>query len=271
MKLTHHIDKESFLIYELSTCPESYWTNAGRKDYFELIWYVYKDDVTPAENLHKQPYVCLIPLYRAVPFSADDKNGYLIAFRRTYLEEDDKEYALDVFKLFNDEGQFSTLILDAEVTHRLGYLKHLIEDEYHNPYGTFLALKPLLKVYLLNLIRMQQKAFSNQDVNQKRVYQFIMLLNEHYLTERKASFYSAKLDISEKRLNQILLEKMETTATQQLHKRLILEAKRMLTINELTIKEIAYKLNFADSGYFSRFFKKQTGTTPENFKQLSAK
>lgn len=271
MKLTHHIDKESILIYELGTCPENYWTSAAREEYFELIWFCYKDDFIPADTVSKQPYVCLIPIYRAVPFSTADKDGYLLAFKRTYLEEDDKEYALDVFKLFNNEGQYATLVLDAEVTHRLGYLKHLLEDEYHNPFGTYLVLKPLLKVYLLNLIRMQQKAFLNQDVNQKRVYQFIMLLNEHYLRERKVSFYASRLDITEKRLNQILMEKMHKTATQQLHKRLILEAKRMLTVSELTIKEITYELNFADRGYFTRFFKKQTGQTPEEFKKLSAK
>lgn len=271
MKLTHHIDRESFLIYELSTCPNSYWTSTSREEYFELIWFTYKAELSPASALPKQPYISLIPIYRAAPFTSTDKNGYLIAFKRIYLEEDDKEFALDVFKLFNDGGQDSTLILDAEVTHRLAYLKNLIEDEYHNTFGTFLVLKPLLKVYLLNLVRMQQKAFLNQDVNQKRVYKFIMLLNEHYLTERKVAFYANSLDISEKRLNQILMDKMHKTATQQLHNRLILEAKRLLTVSELTIKEITYELNFADRGYFSRFFKKQTGQTPEEFKLLTAK
>jgi AraC-like DNA-binding protein len=44
--------------------------------------------------------------------------------------------------------------------------------------------------------------------------------------------------------------------------RLILEAKRELSFGALTIKEIAFKLGFNDTSYFSRFFKKHTGQIP---------
>ncbi|WP_342333373.1 helix-turn-helix domain-containing protein [Pedobacter sp. FW305-3-2-15-E-R2A2] len=37
-----------------------------------------------------------------------------------------------------------------------------------------------------------------------------------------------------------------------------------------TIKETAYQLNFEDPGYFSGFFKKKTGLSPEKFKASAA-
>ncbi|WP_404478878.1 helix-turn-helix domain-containing protein [Sphingobacterium sp. ML3W] len=40
-----------------------------------------------------------------------------------------------------------------------------------------------------------------------------------------------------------------------------LEIKALLRSTDLSIKEIAYRLNFEDSSYLTRYFKKQTGMT----------
>jgi AraC-like DNA-binding protein len=41
----------------------------------------------------------------------------------------------------------------------------------------------------------------------------------------------------------------------------------MLTNQQLTITEIAFKLNFSDNSYFTKFFKKTAGETPEEFRK----
>lgn len=266
MKFTHQIDPLKFACFELSRCPDSYLKSKSRENFFEIIWFRQSNEVQPGQAEY---FAYLIPPYRSTPVSIEGKEGYLIAFKREYLEEDDKEYALDVFNLFNMQGQYTHLALPSEAAEAFHHLQCLIEKEYFNPLGTYLVLKALLKVLLLNLIRINQQAFLNQDVNQKRVYHFVMLMDEYYRSERKADFYAAKLGISEKRLNQILKEKMNKTLTQLLHERLIVEARRLLISSEQTIKEIAFELHFEDPAYFSRFFKKQTGQSPEEFKQLS--
>ncbi|WP_284463884.1 helix-turn-helix domain-containing protein [Chryseobacterium sp.] len=265
MKFIHQIDSSKFIFFELDSYSENYLQNPQRADFFEIIWF--QND---SENNEEEQYISLIPLYRLEKPDLKDKSGCVIAFKREYLEEDDKEYALDVFNLFNMHGQYSSFRLDNDVIETLHYLKVLIEKEYNNSMGTYLVLKSLLKVFLLNLIRINQNYFLNQDVNQKRVYQFIMLMDKYYKTERKADFYSSKMGISEKRINQILKEKMSKTLTQLLHERVVLEAGRMLISSELTIKEIAFDLNFDDPAYFSRFYKKQTGESPEDFKRNNA-
>jgi AraC-like DNA-binding protein len=35
----------------------------------------------------------------------------------------------------------------------------------------------------------------------------------------------------------------------------------------MTVSEIAYDLNIQDNSYFNRFFKKQVGVTPEEFRK----
>lgn len=99
------------------------------------------------------------------------------------------------------------------------------------------------------------------------MYAFLMLLESNFKEMRHIDFYSDELGISAKRLNQILKEKLDKTVMQIIHDRIILEAKRQIIHSENTIKEIAYQLSFTDRPYFSRFFKKQTGQTPEEFQR----
>ncbi|REC60733.1 AraC family transcriptional regulator [Chryseobacterium pennae] len=264
MKFIHQIDPSKFAFFELQRCQNPYMENSRRADFFEMIWFKNDPETSDGDSMY------LIPLYRSEKISFENKEGYVIAFKREYLEEGDKEFALDVFNLFNMYGQYTHLRLDNDVVEILQYLRILIEKEYQNSMGSYLVLKSLLKVFLLNLIRASQHYFLNQDIHQKRVYQFIMLMDDYYKTERKAEFYASKMGISEKRINQILKEKMNKTLTQLLHERVIVEAERMLISGELTIKEIAFDLNFEDPAYFSRFYKKQTGQTPEEFKKHNA-
>lgn len=261
IKFTHPISSKKFLIFSIQDCPDSYLNSIERDEFFEIIWYQ-EEALDQSEH-----FLYLIPPFRSAAVSLAGKKGYIIAFKREYLEEDDKEYALDVFNLFNLQGQTSLLSVNKETNQNLKYLHILMDYECKNELGSFLVVKSLLKVFLLHLIRVNQHAFMNQDVNQKRVYEFCILLDLNYDKERKASFYADKLGITEKRLNQILKEKMNRTITQLVHARLILEAKRKLTASEATIKEIAFELKFEGHSYFSRFFKKQTGTTPEDFKK----
>lgn len=47
----------------------------------------------------------------------------------------------------------------------------------------------------------------------------------------------------------------------------ILEAKRMLSNQQTTVKQIAYALGFEEAGYFTKYFKKETGMRPKEFQQ----
>ena len=89
MKITHVIDRRKFVCFELDRCPDGYMDSIEREDFFEIIWF----------RQGAQHFACLISPYRRPILSLEDKEGYLIAFKREYLEEEEKEYALDVFTL----------------------------------------------------------------------------------------------------------------------------------------------------------------------------
>jgi AraC-like DNA-binding protein len=47
----------------------------------------------------------------------------------------------------------------------------------------------------------------------------------------------------------------------------LLEAKRLLKVSEMSVKDIVYDLGFYDHASFSKIFKAQTGMTPSQFKE----
>lgn len=192
-------------------------------------------------------------------------NGVLLNFERELIDEDDVEYALDVFSLFNKYPQFE--LTERLKVEQIKKVFQLLKDEFYSSEMSYIMLKTLLKVLLLHLIRYQNQSFLEQDLNQKRVFQFLELMETHFLEHTNADFYADEIGISMKRLNQILKEKLNLTAKQIIQQRQITEAKRSLVRSEITTKELAFKLGFDSISSFSRFFKKHIGVSPSVFRQ----
>ncbi|WP_186757768.1 helix-turn-helix domain-containing protein [Echinicola salinicaeni] len=258
-------------IRSLDNCPPSYLDDPGRKEFFEIVWL--KDENALHVPQHdfqtlRGDWIYLIPPYRVHQLNKAGKKGLLISFKRELLDGDLKEFLLDVFRIFNIQGEFSCLQVNDESSRGLNAIFDLMNIEYQKETLNLIMIKALLKVFLLQLIQLKEHHFTLQDINEKRIYEFMLLLENNYLEERTAEFYADQVGISAKRLNQILKEKLSKTGVQLIHDRLILEAKRQIIHSENTIKEIAFNLGFKDRSYFSRFFKQHTGLSPQEF-QLS--
>jgi AraC family transcriptional activator of pobA len=254
-------------IRNLDNCPPSYLDDPGRKEFFEIVWLKNENALHTLKGgeVMRGDWIYLIPPYRVHQLNKAGKKGVLLSFKRDFLDEDVKEFLLDVFKIFNIQGEFSCLRLDLETAEQLAKVYEIMEEEYKRENSSTTILKALLKVFLLQLVRIKEQDFTVQDINQKRVYEFMVLLEMNYQQVRNTDFYAGKLGISSKRLNQILKEKLDKTGMQLIHDRIVLEAKRQIIHSESTIKEIAYDLGFKDRPYFSRFFKQHTGQSPEQF------
>ena len=255
-------------IRNLADCPPSYLDDPGRREFFEIVWLKNEEALhTPQHDFQtlKGHWIYLIPPYRVHQLNKAGKQGVLISFKQELLEDDLKEFLLDVFRIFNLQGEFSCLQVSEAHAESLSAVYQLMYAEYDQDSVNLIMLKALLKVLLLKLIELKEQYFTLQDLNEKRVYEFMMLLEKNYLEERAASFYAGKMGLSAKRLNQILKEKLDKTVVQLTHDRLILEAKRQMIHSEHTIKEIGYNLQFKDRSYFSRFFKTHTGQTAQEF------
>jgi AraC family transcriptional activator of pobA len=92
------------------------------------------------------------------------------------------------------------------------------------------------------------------------------LVEEHFHEQRQLAFYADKLAMTVDRLNDHVRRATGVTAGHLIRQRVLTEAKRQLVFTNMPIHEIAYELAFSDPSHFARFFRKQTGTTPHEFR-----
>jgi AraC-like DNA-binding protein len=203
-------------------------------------------------------------------FSSSLKNntkGLVLYFERDFIEEDDEEYALDILNLFKLTPN-STLQISKEDSATIETILSLIKEEYKHKENAYLLIKTLLKVLMLKLIRLQNSGYLKQDLNQKRVFLFLKLMESNYIEKTSGDYYAQQMGISEKRLNQILKEKLNLTAKQVIQQRQITEIKRMLKQSSITLKEMAFYFGFESLSSFSRFFKRHAFMSPSEYKEM---
>ncbi|KFC20348.1 AraC family transcriptional regulator [Chryseobacterium sp. FH1] len=99
------------------------------------------------------------------------------------------------------------------------------------------------------------------------ISKFLNLIDSNFKVERSVSFYADKLHISANYLNIICKKILNTSASSLIQNRILLEAKRLLKVSKMSVKDIVYDLGFYDHASFSKFFKSNTGMTATQFKE----
>jgi AraC family transcriptional regulator, transcriptional activator of pobA len=102
------------------------------------------------------------------------------------------------------------------------------------------------------------------------VDRFRDLLDERCRSAWSLARYARELSVSPARLRAACVAVSDKPPRQLLHERVLLEARRTLTYSDLTVAQTAYQLGFSDPGYFSRFFSRHTGESPQAFRNRTA-
>ena len=129
-------------------------------------------------------------------------------------------------------------------------------------------LQMMLKRYLILCTRLykMQAHYPSQKIESDLVREFNFLVEKHFKTKHSVAEYAELLHKSPKTLSNIFSKIGAKTPLQYIQERRVLEAKRLLQYSDMQVKEIAYEIGYEDIQAFSRFFKKQMGISPSEFK-----
>jgi len=127
-------------------------------------------------------------------------------------------------------------------------------------------LKTIITLFIEN---MESGSFASK-IKVDEYATFLNLLNEYQKHSYCIKEYSHLMKVSPRHLNRIVKYSSGKTACEAIAEKVIMNAKRLLTETNFSIKEIAYEIGFSDQYYFSRFFKKYTGISPKMYRISSA-
>lgn len=96
----------------------------------------------------------------------------------------------------------------------------------------------------------------------QRLTRFRQLVELHYRQHRDLDFYAGALGLTRRTLSRLTAARLGCTPMDLIHRRLALEAQRLLRYTNATSTQVAAELGFDDPSYFSRFYLRMTGRRP---------
>lgn len=178
--------------------------------------------------------------------------------------------------LFNDLADKPTIKLNKTDFEKYINICKSITEELCLPADNskHILLKNLLHNFLLLAEREKRKqGFTEMKKGADLDYTLLFrnLLETNYTKLKSVNDYAKIICISEKRLGQATSKMLGKSPKEIINDRILLEAKRLLVHTNLSIKEIGQELGFEDPAYFVRYFKKNTETTPVEFRETYLK
>jgi AraC-like DNA-binding protein len=198
-------------------------------------------------------------------------DGYVINFSHDLFSGflSNVQY-LDLFPFFQGVAADSVIDLKKEVLVEAKGIVEKIVQEVHAPGYQVLDL---IRAYFIQLFVAVSRTVAGKTgdsirpQNQLVLRNFRKLVDTHYAEKRLPKEYAALLYITPNHLNALCKDLVGKSAGEIIRDRILLEAKRLLVNADLSMSEIAGRLSFTDSSHFSKFFKKYTTFTPEEFRR----
>ncbi|MCR5180913.1 MAG: AraC family transcriptional regulator [Bacteroidaceae bacterium] len=131
-------------------------------------------------------------------------------------------------------------------------------------------LKMLYAVFLLNVQDIQNKKPAERTISQRAedvFIGFIRIVTEQFIEHRNIEYYASQLNISPVYLSRIVRQVSGSTVVDYINQMLLMEAVYLLRTTQLSVAQVADRLQFADAASFSKFFSRLKGVPPKAFRE----
>lgn len=249
--------------------------HAHRHSFYHLVFFTkgagfHAIDFTRFETKPYQIYFMIPGQVHSWSFEGE-VDGYVVnfspAFFLSFLLRPDY---LESFPFFNNIVQDSVINITSPLNEKIKGLfeEIMLYDSQREVFQGDMIRALLLQIFILiDQNHFASKPQSIPQYNYALLKNFQKLIEKNYTNLKLPMEYADLLYITPNHLNALCKEHLGIQAGEVIRNRIILEAKRLLINQQTSISEIAYFLNFKDNSYFSKFFKKQVGITPEEFRK----
>lgn len=201
-----------------------------------------------------------------------EASGFGIVFSHLFV---DRHYFLNdnlrLNRLFNYHIESPVIHAKEGDDVSLPKLISLLHQEYvlNNGFAQSEILASLLRVVLLKAERAKElQAVTSINRHWLETFSaFRLLLEAEYVNTRSSRYYASQLLVSYKFLNDIVKQLTNKTVKAFIDDFVTTEIKRYLVSTSLSIKEISFQTGFEEPANMTKFFKKNSGTTPRKFRQ----
>ena len=247
-------------------------SNPHRIDFYALIL------VTEGSGLHyidNKMYHCLpgtlliLSPYQVTCFESKFHwNGYVIGFENSQIFSIDNLDANYMMTKAIRSVDVMTEVLDV-----VGKDFKMLYEEVKRPLD--IASGHIQRNLLQNILFkvFVRTNYSLHEISKSKEMEFFQMFSDKverlYMNCHNVIEYTEQLGITAKRLNTICQKVKGMSAKQVLDARLLLEAKRLLGYTSTPISEIALTLGFKEPTNLAKFFRRHTGISPTEFRNMS--
>ena len=162
------------------------------------------------------------------------------------------------------------LSLNEVIERRLETIFSLLWEVVHDvpfPKGT---VQSLISTLFHQIAYLQQNGHSvghAKYTRQEEVFnRFLSLVNKYAIRERNVAFYADRLYLTPRYLNTLIRQVSDHTVMDWINEAVIQEVKIQLLHSDKLVYQIADELNFPNPSFFSKFFHRMTGKTPNEYR-----
>lgn len=266
----------AFKLYEFESIR--HFDHIQRLNYYSLIWITKGNGELKVDmNTFSFQENDLITLSLYQPFllnSEEPVKGFVINFHPEFfcIYKHKKEVACDGI-LFNNIYETPIVRINEKYENKLNWLIREIKEDLEESKLAFndsvISHLKLVLIYCSRLKNDQNTVLEKTPLveNNYVIQNLKDQIELHYKTKHQPKEYADLLSLTPNALAKITKEYFNKTLTFLIAERIIIEAKRELYLTSKSIKEIAFELGYEDPFYFSRFFKKYTSISPNEYRK----